>query len=246
MPRSRCAVSTWPNLTSVRAFAASVEADGQLDVLVNNAGVMVPPKRLTTADGFELQFGTNFLGPFALTVALLPTLLSSAAPRVVTMSSLTAHYGHIDFADLQSVKSYRASRAYSQSKLADLLMGMQLASIAAERDWPLKSTIAHPGYTRTNLQTAGRNLDRDKPLPPIKRTVVPSQTAPQGAEPLLLAAADPAAESGAYYGPSRWGGLVGPPVRVKLPRSARGADLASTVWTVGENLTGAAVPDDLR
>jgi len=231
------------DLSSVRAFAATIEADGQLDVLVNNAGVMIPPKRLTTFDGFELQFGTNFLGPFALTVQLLPVLLKSESPRVVTMTSLVAHYGHIDFADLQSVKAYRPSRAYSQSKLADLLMGMQLASIAADRDWSLKSTIAHPGYTRTNLQTAGRNLGRDTPLKPATRTVVPSQAAPQGAEPLLLAAADPAAESGAYYGPSRWGGLVGPPVRVKLPRSARGADLAAAVWTVGENLTEAVLPD---
>ena len=83
-------------------------------------------------------------------------------------------------------------------------------------------------------------------MQPAKRTVVPSQTAPQGAEPLLVAATDPAAESGAYYGPSRWGGLVGPPVRVKLPRSARGADLASAVWAIGENLTGAVLPADPR
>jgi NAD(P)-dependent dehydrogenase (short-subunit alcohol dehydrogenase family) len=234
------------DLSSVRAFAASIDADGRLDVLVNNAGVMIPPKRLTTADGFELQFGTNFLGPFALTVLLLPVLLRGEAPRVVTMSSMVAHYGRIDFADLQSVKGYRPSRAYSQSKLADLLMGMRLAAIAAEREWPLKSTIAHPGYTRTNLQTAGRNLGRETPLQPATRSVLPSQTAPQGAEPLLVAAADPAAESGAYYGPSRWGGLVGPPVRVKLPRSARGADLAAAVWTVGESLTGALLPDDPR
>ena len=230
------------DLASVRAFAESIEADGRLDVLVNNAGVMVPPKRLTTVDGFELQLGTNFLGPFALTMRLLPVLNQSAAPRVVTMSSMTANFGRIHFDDLQFVKRYRPGRAYAQSKLADLMMGVQLATIANERAWPLLSTIAHPGYTRTNLQTAGRNLARDKPLPPIRRTLLPSQLPEQGAEPLLFAAADPAAAQGAYYGPSRWGGLVGPPVRVDLPRSARGVDLPASVWAIGESLTGERLP----
>ncbi|GAA1942702.1 SDR family oxidoreductase [Microbacterium deminutum] len=226
------------DLASVRAFAESVDADGALDVLVNNAGVMVPPNRMTTVDGFELQLGTNFLGPFALTVRLLPVLLRGSAPRVVTMSSMVANYGRIHFDDLQSVRSYRPSRAYSQSKLADLLMGVRLATVAVERDWPLLSTIAHPGFTRTNLQTSGRNLARETPLPPIRRSTLPSQEPEQGAEPLLFAASDPDADQGAYYGPSQWGGLVGPAVRVDLPRSARGVDLPASVWAIGESLTG--------
>ena len=230
------------DLASVRSFAKSIEEDGRLDVLVNNAGVMVPPKRLTTADGFELQLGTNFLGPFALTIRLLPVLLKSAAPRVVTMSSMTANFGRIHFDDLQSLTHYRPGRAYSQSKLADLMMGVHLATIANERGWPLLSTIAHPGYTRTNLQTAGRNLARDKPLPPIRRTVLPSQSPQDGTEPLLFAAADTGAAQGAYYGPSAWGGLIGPPVRVDLPRSARGVDLPASVWAIGESLTGERLP----
>ncbi len=233
------------DLGSVRAFAASVEADGHLDVLVNNAGVMVPPKRLQTADGFELQFGTNFLGPFALTVLLLPLLLGSEAPRVTTLSSMTANWGRIRIDDLQSQHSYNPSRAYAQSKLADLLLGLRLASIAVERGWSLMSTIAHPGYTRTNLQTAGRNLGRDEPLSPGRRTLVPSQLPPQGAEPTLFAAADPAAEQGAYYGPSQWGGLVGPPTRVDLPRSARDIDLPAAIWAAGESLTGIRLGDDV-
>ena len=232
------------DLGSVHAFAASIEADGQLDVLVNNAGVMVPPKRLETADGFELQLGTNFLGPFALTVLLLPVLLRSAAPRVTTVSSMTANWGGIRFNDPQSRGGYKPSRAYAQSKLADLLLGMHLATIAVEREWALLSTTAHPGYTRTNLQTAGRNLGRDQPLSPARRTLVPSQLPPQGAEPTLFAAADPDAEQGAYYGPSRWGGLVGPPVRVAIPRSARGAGLPAAVWDIGENLTGVRLAED--
>jgi NAD(P)-dependent dehydrogenase (short-subunit alcohol dehydrogenase family) len=231
------------DLSSVREFAQTIQADGRLDVLVNNAGVMVPPKRLETADQFELQLGTNFLGPFALTMLLLPVLLHSGAGRVTTMSSLTANYGRIDFDDLQSRRGYRPSRAYSQSKLADLLMGLHLAAVAVDRDWPLLSTIAHPGYTRTNLQTAGRNLGRDTPLPPIRRTLMPSQDAPQGSEPLLFAAADPAADQGAYYGPSRWGGLVGPTTRVAVPRSARNASLPERLWTAAETLTGVGLPD---
>jgi NAD(P)-dependent dehydrogenase (short-subunit alcohol dehydrogenase family) len=231
------------DLAGVRAFADRIAADGALDVLVNNAGVMVPPTRMTTADGFELQFGTNFLGPFALTVRLLPVLLRSPSPRVVTMSSMMANFGGIHLDDLQSERRYRPSRAYSQSKLADLLMGVRLAAIAVEREWPLLSAMAHPGFTRTNLQTSGRNLAREEPLPPIERTLIPSQTADQGAEPLLFAAADPAAEPGAYYGPGRWAGIVGPTTRADLPRSARGPGLAEAVWRVGESLTGEQLDD---
>ena len=230
------------DLASVHAFADSIAADGRLDGLINNAGVMIPPSRLETTDGFELQLGTNFAGPFALTVRLLPVLLQSPAPRVTTVSSMTANWGRIRFDDLQSREGYRPSPAYSQSKLADLLMGLHLATIATDRDWPLLSTIAHPGYTRTNLQTAGRNLGRDEPLRPARRTLVPSQLPPQGAEPILFAAADPAADQGAYYGPSQWGGLVGPPARVGIPRSARDPQLPARVWAIGESLTGVTLP----
>lgn len=230
------------DLASVRAFAATIETDGRVDVLVNNAGVMVPPDRRLTADGFELQFGTNFVGPFALTVLLLPTLLRADAPRVTTMSSIAATFGRIRFDDLQWQRRYRSWQAYGQSKLADLLLGQHLAAVAADREWSLLSTIAHPGYTRTNLQTAGRNLGRATPLQPAQRTLLPSQAVEQGAEPLLFAAADPAASQGAYYGPSRWG-LTGPTTLVAPPRSARGADLAASVWAVGESLTGLRLPD---
>jgi NAD(P)-dependent dehydrogenase (short-subunit alcohol dehydrogenase family) len=232
------------DLSSVRAFADGVlNEDEPLHVLVNNAGVMIPPERIETVDGFELQLGTNFLGPFALTNLLLPKLLEAPSPRVATMSSGTADLGGIHFADLQWRRRYSPSRAYAQSKLADLLLGLRLAALADEHGWPLLSTMAHPGYTRTNLQSSGRNLGRtpDQAKPPVRRTLLPSQGVEQGAEPLLFAAADPQAVQGAYYGPGRWA-LVGPTHRARIPRSARGQDLPASLWAVAENLTRTSAP----
>src|ERR1700761_6260966 len=149
------------DLASVAEFTDGLIADGApLDLLLNNAGVMAVPKRTTTADGFELQFGSNFLGPFALTVRLLPLLLAAPAPRVATMSSGMASIGRIHFDDLQYSRHYRAWPAYAQSKLADLLLTEHLAVLATEQGWNLLSTAAHPGFTRTNLQTSGPNLGR--------------------------------------------------------------------------------------
>jgi NAD(P)-dependent dehydrogenase (short-subunit alcohol dehydrogenase family) len=233
------------DLSSVSTFAAELSADGKpLHALVNNAGVMVPPERYQTVDGFELQIGTNFLGPFLLTNLLLPLLLQTPGARVATMSSGTANFGRIDLDDLNGERRrYSPARAYAQSKLADLLFGRQLAVIAAQRGWDLLSTIAHPGYTRTNLQTAGRNLARsgDAQLAPIRRTILPSQTVETGAEPLLFAATSPEARQGAYYGPSRWG-LVGPTHQAGIPRSARSLDLAAALWQRAEALVGAGQP----
>ncbi len=230
------------DLASVRSFAEGLLAEGRpIDVLVNNAGVMVPPKRMTTADGFELQFGTNYLGPFALTNLLLPRILESASPRVATMSSGTANFGSIHFDDLEWERRYRPSMAYAQSKLADMLLGLQLARTAESRGWKLLSTIAHPGYTRTNLQSSGKSLGADRERPPIQRTIIPSQGVEQGAEPLLFAATDPSAEQGAYYGPSRFG-LVGPTKKVAIPRSGRSVEIAAKLWPVAETLTGTTLP----
>ncbi|WP_349866304.1 SDR family NAD(P)-dependent oxidoreductase [Leifsonia sp. WHRI 6310E] len=229
------------DFASVRAFAEGMLADGErIDTLVNNAGVMVPPKRTVTVDGHELQWQSNFLGPFLLTNLLLPRILESPSPRVATMSSGTANFGGIHFEDLDSERRYRAGRAYAQSKLADLLMALHLAALSEEHGWGLLSTAAHPGYTRTNLQTAGRNLARSesKALRPSNRTLLPSQGVEQGAEPLLFAAADPAAAQGAYYGPDRWA-LTGPTHRAGLPRSARGRDLPASLWAVAASRTGA-------
>ncbi|MDQ7911369.1 SDR family oxidoreductase [Phytohabitans sp. ZYX-F-186] len=227
---------------SVRKFADGLVADGRpVDVLVNNAGVMNVPERTETVDGFELQLASNFLGPFALTARLLPLLLKAPAPRVVTMSSGAATGGRIDFADLQSSRRYSPMRAYAQTKLADLLMTVHLADLATERGWPLLSVGAHPGYTRTNLTTAGPHLNGGRPglLESIGYRVVPSQDAVQGTEPLLYAAADAGAVQGGYYGP-RWA-LVGPTRPVRLPRRARDKEAAARLWAEAERLTGTSV-----
>ncbi|MFJ5145990.1 SDR family oxidoreductase [Curtobacterium sp. NPDC088465] len=238
------------DLGSVRRFAAGIAEDGRpLHVLVNNAGVMAPPERFETADGFELQFGTNFLGHLALTNLLLPTLLGTAAgsddarpPRVATMSSLAAIPGSIRFTDPQWERGYNGWRAYSQSKLADLLLALHLHRLSVERDWPLVSTAAHPGYTRTNLQSTGRSLGRSRPVRASDRALPFTQAVEQGAEPLLYAAVGPAAVGGAYYGPSGFGGLTGPTTTVSVPRSARSADLARSLWAVAEDLTDTHAP----
>ncbi|MEV6201149.1 SDR family oxidoreductase [Streptomyces sp. NPDC051771] len=227
------------DLSSVRAFADGLVSAGRpLDLLVNNAGVMNVPRRTETTDGFELQLGSNFLGPFALTVRLLPLLLAAPAPRVATMSSGTANRARIDFDDLQSARRYSPTRAYAQSKLADMLMMTHLADLAAAHGRPLLSAGAHPGYTRTNLMTSGPTLNGGRPglVESLLYKIVPSQGAEQGAEPLLYAATSPDATPGGYYGP-RWA-MVGPTRATPLPRSARDKDVAARLWREAEELVG--------
>lgn len=231
------------DLASVTEFADGI--DMPVDLLVNNAGVMTPPERFATVDGFELQFGSNYLGPFALTLRLLPRLLAAAAPRVATMSSGAASFGKIDFADLQHERSYHPMRAYGQSKLADLMFARQLAKVATERGWPLLSVGAHPGYTKTNLQSAGPSLGRSGPGGAMslltRLDILPSQQVEQGTEPLLYAATSPDAVAGGYYGPGRWFGLVGPTVTARPPRRALDDAVRARLWTESERLTGVSL-----
>ncbi len=166
------------------------------------------------------------------------------------MSSGVASYGRIRFDDLQWERGrYSPNLSYAQSKLADLMMTLRLADLATQNGWNLMSNGAHPGFTRTNLQTAGASLGRDKP----KRTPfnvsfnpLPSQAVEQGTEPLLYAATDPGAVNGGYYGPSRWFGLVGPTTIVRPPRRARDAATAARLWSEAEHLTGVALPGRRR
>jgi NAD(P)-dependent dehydrogenase (short-subunit alcohol dehydrogenase family) len=162
------------------------------------------------------------------------------------MSSGVASYGRIRFADLQWEHGrYSPNLSYAQSKLADLMMTLHLADLAAQNGWNLISNGAHPGFTRTNLQTAGASLGRAKPKwTPFNASFnpLPSQRVEQGAEPLLYAATSPDAVSGGYYGPSRWFGLVGPTTTVRPPRRARDAATAARLWSEAEHLTGTALP----
>jgi NAD(P)-dependent dehydrogenase (short-subunit alcohol dehydrogenase family) len=232
------------DLASVRDFTDGLAAElPRVDLLLNNAGVMVPPSRFTTADGFELQWGSNFLGPFALTVRLLPLLLAAPAPRVSTMASSAANLGRIHFDDLNWSRRYRPFAAYAQSKLADLHLARHLAAEATRRGWALLSNAAHPGYTRTNLQTAGASLGRDKPRAAVFTSLpMPTMAPEQGTEPLLYAATSPAAVNGGYYGPDGFFGMVGNTGTARLTRRMRDDAVAARVWVEAERATGTALP----
>jgi NAD(P)-dependent dehydrogenase (short-subunit alcohol dehydrogenase family) len=230
------------DLPSVKSFAEMLLTEGRpIDALVNNAGVMMPPKRFETVDGFELQMGTNFLGPFALTLRLLP-LLAGPGSRVSTMSSAVAMVGRIHFDDPQWHVRYRPTFAYAQSKLADLVFARHLAEIARQRNWTLVSNAAHPGYTRTNLISAGASLGRDRPRRQwVNRAAyLFSQSVESGAEPMLYAITSADAFNGAYYGPNRL--MVGSTTLIRPPKSARPTDLGPRLFALGEELTGVSLP----
>src|SRR5882757_7535291 len=143
------------SLASVADFAERMQARQSLDLLINNAGVMALPRRQTTADGFEMQFGTNHLGHFALTARLMPLLRRAGAPRIVSVSSLAHRTGFIDFDDLQGVRAYSPWKAYGQSKLATLMFALELQRRSDAAGWNLISNAAHPGFARTNLFASG-------------------------------------------------------------------------------------------
>ncbi len=237
----RAEVLDLANLQSVLAFAAKVGGEAKLDLLVNNAGVMAVPQRETTTDGFELQFGTNFLGPFALTGLLMPALQRATSPRVTTVASGAANMGmrRINFDDLQWERSYGPWKAYCQSKLADIMFMLELARRCAAAGIKLLSNAAHPGYARTNLQTSGpgpRN-SIEKIIEKIMASFM-SQDAAAGALPTLRAATAMDADQGSYYGPDRMFQLKGDPVLAPVPKPARDEAASRKLWEVSEKLTG--------
>jgi NAD(P)-dependent dehydrogenase (short-subunit alcohol dehydrogenase family) len=222
------------SLASVREFADGFSHD-RLDLLINNAGVMVPPYR-KTADGFELQLGTNHLGHFALSGLLLERLLATPASRVVSVSSTAHKFGRIDFDDLQSERSYRRWRAYGQSKLANLLFMFELDRRLRERGADVLSVAAHPGYSATNLQFAA-TPSRVERLGSVVLNRVVAQSAERGAEPTVYAAT---AEipGGSFVGPDGFQEMRGAPTLVKATRAARDPETARRLWAVSEELTG--------
>lgn len=230
------------SLASVEAFAARMlAADAALDTLVNNAGVMAPPDRRTTADGFELQFGVNYLGHFALTARLMPALLrAEAGARVVQVSSLAHRRGRIAWDDLQGERRYSPWAAYGQSKLAMLMFARELARRAKAQGWPLVSIAAHPGWAATDLIANGPGGLQARLLDAGFRLF--AQSAADGALPLIFAAASPDAKAGGYYGPTGFGEIKGPPGPSRVMPQAQDAAAAARLWAVSETLTGVAFP----
>ncbi|MGK6355393.1 oxidoreductase [Sphingomonas sp. DT-207] len=227
------------DLASVAACAERLTRQlDRLDLLINNAAVMVPPDRRVTVDGFELQLGTNHLGHFALTARLLPLLHRSEAARVVSVSSIAAPRGVIDFDDLNAEKSYVPMAAYAQSKLANLMFAFELQRRSEANGWGVASIAAHPGVSRTDLIHNGAGPSS---MPGRLRSYLPFlfQPAARGALPTLYAATSPEAEPGRYYGPDGLGGLRGYPTVAKIPPQALDWGVAARLWEESKALTGA-------
>jgi NAD(P)-dependent dehydrogenase (short-subunit alcohol dehydrogenase family) len=232
------------SLTSVEAFAESMVRDGHpLDILINNAGIMMPPKRESTADGFELQFEANYLGHFALTARLLPLLRKAVASRVVNLSSIYARAGRLDWDDLQAEQSYRPGRAYGLSKLAMLMFARELNRRSVAAGWGILAAAAHPGATITNLQVTGPMLGRkeDGMRARLNRLQyrVPGlyQNADQGILPALFAATSRDAVGGGYYGPSGFQEVTGGPAPASVPRRALSEADRARLWQLSEALS---------
>lgn len=232
------------DLGSIAAFADRHVAAGQpVDALINNAGIMALPTRQTTADGFEMQFGTNYLSHFALTGRLL-ALLRIGQARVVQLSSIAHRGAHIRLDDLQYEAGYKAWPVYQQSKLAMLMFAIELQRLSDAHGWNLTSVAAHPGYARTSLIASGplvnsplgrlgyRSLFR-----PLLEPMV-SHSAFKGALPILMAATAPDIVPGGYYGPTRMTEMKGPPGQARIEPQARDARVAGLLWGASERLTG--------
>jgi NAD(P)-dependent dehydrogenase (short-subunit alcohol dehydrogenase family) len=239
------------SLAAVAALGEQLNTEGRpIDILINNAGVMTPPERDTTADGFELQFGSNHLGHFALTAHLLPLLRAADGARVVSLSSLAARTGRMHFDDPQFEKSYAPMAAYGQSKLAVLLFARELDRRSREAGWGVLSNAAHPGLTKTNLQISGPSHGREKPSLMQRLYTTSWRWAPflwqeidEGILPALYAAATPGAEGGAFYGPRGFYETAGGGVTLaKFSRAARNDADGRRLWELSEQLTGVSYP----
>jgi NAD(P)-dependent dehydrogenase (short-subunit alcohol dehydrogenase family) len=237
------------DLAAVEVFAARLAGEQEaVDLLVNNAGVMTPPYRHETRDGFELQFGTNYLGHFALTGQLLPLFRKGRQTRVVNLSS-GAHrlLAAIHFDDLQWQKTYKPWRAYAQSKLAMILFAFELQRRSDAFGWDLMSNAAHPGYAITDLQTSGPRMGRGGRPSLAERlstllAPVLAQSAAEGALPTLYAATAPDAKPAGYYGPRGLFEMKGAVGEAGIGREAQDKAVAARLWTVSEELTGVTWP----
>ena len=231
------------SLQSVADLGATLRGEGDpIHILINNAGVMAPPERQSTEDGFELQWGTNHLGHVALVGHLLP-LLRAGKARVTSQLSVAARGSSINWTDLNWESSYSGVRAYSQSKIAFGLFGLELDRRSEAGGWGITSTVSHPGVAPTNLLQPSPELRRDRPAG-MRRLVgvlgprgIVFGTVESAALPALMAATSPDARGGMFFGPNGFGGVGGAPAEQKLFRTLTDVEEARRVWQVSQQLT---------
>ncbi|MGV9331890.1 SDR family oxidoreductase [Nocardia sp. NPDC003726] len=236
------------SLDSVAALGTTLREEGRpIHILVNNAGVMTPPDRKTTTDGFELQFGSNHLGHFPLVAHLLP-LLRAGRARVTSQISIAANENAINWDDLNWERSYHGRRAYSQSKIAFGLFGLELDRRSAAGGWEITSNLAHPGVAPTSLLAARPEVGRAhdtaavRAIRALSRRGIVFGTVETALLPALLAATAPEARGGRMYGPSGLGHLSGPPAEQAVYSRLRSEDDAERIWRVSERLTHIRFP----
>lgn len=239
------------SLKSVAALGDELTAEGRpVDLLINNAGVMTPPDRQETSDGFELQFGANHLGHFALTAHLLPLLKAAPSARVVTVSSIAATQRRLDFTDPNAEHGYRPMRSYGVAKLAQLVFATELDRRSRRHGWGLTSNAAHPGLAKTNL-LSGASYGRDTPTLQARLTQLTWRLLPfmwldvdEAIKPTLYAAVSPQAHGGGYYGPRGLYETAGGGVTfAKRPAAIDDAAIGRDLWALSERLTGTAFPE---
>ncbi|MFH8484977.1 SDR family oxidoreductase [Streptomyces longisporoflavus] len=237
------------SLASVTALGAALVQEGRpIHILINNAGVMTPPDRQTTVEGYELQFGTNHLGHFALVSHLLP-LLRAGHARVTSQVSVAANQGAVNWDDLNWERSYDGMKAYSQSKIAFGLFGLELDRRSRTLGWGITSNLCHPGVAPTNLLAARPEVGRGQDTRSVRLIRALSArgilvgTVRTAQLPALYAATSPHAVRGGFYGPRGLGHMGGPPGEQKLYSRLRGTEEARRVWEVSEELTKAPFPD---
>lgn len=225
------------SLASVAAFGARLKGQVEsLDLLINNAGVMTPPKREATSDGFELQLGANHLGHFALTAALLPLLRKGVAPRMISLSSVAARQGAIDFDDLNAERRYRPMPVYAQSKLACMMFALEFDRRSKAAGWGVAGIAAHPGVARTQLLY---NTPGGHPMRRIRSALwFLFQPVERGALPTLFAATDRHAYGGGYYGPDGPAEIRGYPAPANVPTAALDELACARLWAISEEMTG--------
>ncbi|MFH1851879.1 MAG: oxidoreductase [Candidatus Neomarinimicrobiota bacterium] len=232
-PQARLAVRelNLASLESVRNFTAAFQQQyARLDILCNNAGVMALPEHYRTDDGFEMQFGTNHLGHFALTGLLLPLIKKTPGARVVNVSSMAHHMGRFDPENLNAEKKYSKNGAYGLSKLANLLFTYELQRHFGANNIAALAVATHPGWTATNLQ------QHSKAFSFVNKLI--GQTPTLGALPTIMAATDPVVNGGEYYGPGSWGGWRGLPTKTQSNAASHNQAHAQVLWDISEKMTG--------